>query len=115
MSGPGLSPELHRRRTALFLLFGLPGLVIASWVARSPDVRDLIHASTDQMGLVLFGVSVGSMTGVLASSSLIARFGVRSVVGAGSASTVLSLPVIGLGAELHVAAVVACGLGLFGL
>jgi fucose permease len=115
MGGRGLAHELRPRRLALFLLFGLPGLTIASWVARTPDVRDLIHASTDQMGLVLFGVSVGSMSGVLASSALIARLGTRAVTAAGSTSTVLSMPVVGVGAELHLPAVVAVGLGLFGL
>jgi fucose permease len=115
MPGPRLTLELRRRRRALFLLFGLPGLTIASWVARTPDVRDLLHASTAQMGLVLFGVSVGSMSGVLASSALIARLGTRTVIVGGSASTVLSMPVVGVGAELHEPAVVAVGLALFGL
>jgi fucose permease len=106
---------LRRRRLALFFLFGLPGLAIASWVARTPDIRDLIHASTAEMGLVLAGVSIGCITGVLASSALINRLGTRVVITAGSASTVVSMPVVGVGAELHLAVLVGVGLALFGL
>jgi fucose permease len=96
-------------------LFGLPGLAISSWVARTPDIRDLVRASTEQMGFVLFGVSVGSMAGILASAALLRRFGARGVTTAGMGCIVVSMPVVGVGAELGAGVVVAVGLGLFGL
>jgi fucose permease len=96
-------------------LFGLPGLAISSWVARTPDIRDLVRASTEQMGFVLFGVSVGSMAGILASAALLRRFGARGVTTAGMGCIVVSMPVVGMGAELGAGVVVAVGLGLFGL
>ena len=61
-SSPTLS--LRRRRFALYALFLLPGLSMSAWVTRTPAVRDLLEASTAQMGLVLFGLSVGSMAGI---------------------------------------------------
>ncbi|WP_320780846.1 MFS transporter [Streptomyces sp. CRN 30] len=103
------------RRNALFALFFLPGLGIASWVTRTPDVRDLLGASTAEMGLVLFGLSVGSMIGVLSSGVLVARFGARPVVAVGTLSVALSLVVIGGGAAMSQSLVVAAGLCLFGL
>jgi fucose permease len=115
MLSGGMPATLRRRRTALFALFGIPGFAISSWVARTPEIRDLIHASTEQMGLVLFGVSLGSMVGILVSTPLIGRFGTRAVTGVGMVCIVVSMPVVGYGAELGVAAVVAVGLGLFGL
>ncbi|MEV6303455.1 MFS transporter [Actinoplanes sp. NPDC051861] len=104
-----------RRRVALFALFFLPGLGISSWVTRTPDIRDLLGASTAEMGLVLFGLSAGSMIGILGSGALVTRFGTRPVVTAGILTTVLSIPVVGLGAAMSLSSLVAAGLLLFGL
>lgn len=62
-SSPTIS--LHRRRFALYALFLLPGLSMSAWVTRTPAVRDLLDASTAQMGLVLFGLALfgGGMGG----------------------------------------------------
>ncbi|HWS35258.1 MAG TPA: MFS transporter [Actinoplanes sp.] len=103
-----------RRRLALFALFFLPGLGLSSWVTRTPDVRDLLGASTAEMGLVLFGLSAGSMIGILGSGMLVSRFGTRPVVTAGILATAISTPVIGAGAGLSSSALVAAGLFLFG-
>ncbi|WP_306215356.1 MFS transporter [Actinoplanes sp. RD1] len=104
-----------RRRAALFALFFVPGLGISSWVTRTPAIRDLLGASTAEMGLVLFGLSAGSMAGILSSGLLVQRFGTRPVVAAGALSAVASLFVIGGGAALSQSLVVAAGLFLFGL
>jgi fucose permease len=106
---------IARRRTALLLLFFVPGLELASWVSRTPAVRDLLHASTAEMGLVLFGLSAGSMTGVLSSGALIARFGTRRVITVGVGSVLAGLPLVGIGAWLAQSALVAAGLLLIGL
>lgn len=104
----------RRRRTALFLFFLVPGLSISSWVTRTPDIRDQLGASTAQMGLVLFGLSVGSMLGILGSGALVARFGTRPVMGVGTTTVILGLAVIGTGAMLSSAPAVTAGLFLFG-
>lgn len=106
---------LARRRLAMFALFFVPGIGLSSWVTRTPAVRDALEASTAQMGLVLFGLSIGSMTGILASGPLVARFSTRPVILAGMSSIVASLLVIGLGVSATSALLVAVGLGLFGL
>ncbi|MBL7261043.1 MFS transporter [Paractinoplanes lichenicola] len=103
------------RRNALFALFFLPGLAISSWVTRTPDIRDQLGASTAQMGLVLFGLSAGSMLGILSSGRFVSRFGTRPVVTAGILTTVASMPVVGLGAGLSQFWLVTLGLFLFGL
>ncbi|MFG3539397.1 MFS transporter [Streptomyces clavifer] len=104
----------RRRRTALFLFFLMPGLSISSWVTRTPDIRDQLGASTAQMGIVLFGLSVGSMLGVLSSGALVARFGTRPVMCAGTALVIVSMAVIGCGALWSSVPVVMAGLFLFG-
>jgi MFS family permease len=103
-----------RRRNALFALFLLPGLGLASWVTRTPDVRDLLGASTAEMGLVLFGLSVGSMVGILSSGALVSRFGTRPIVVLGMSGLVVALPVIGVGGALGMPVLVAVGLACFG-
>ncbi|MGW8846329.1 MFS transporter [Streptomyces xiamenensis] len=106
--------DLAARRTAVFALFFLPGLTIASWVTRTPDVRDLVGASTAQMGLILFGLSVGSMVGILCSGPLVARWGARPVIVVGTVAVAAGAAVIGIGAATGAGPVVALGLALFG-
>ncbi len=106
--------SLRVRKAALAILFLAPGIGIASWVTRTPDIRDLLGASTAEMGLVLFGLSIGSMAGVLASGALAARFGARQVYGVGMLGVVLSMGVMAIGAGAGAAPIVAFGLFLFG-
>ena len=110
-----------KRRNALFVLFLLPGLGMSSWVTRTPDVRDLVGANTAQMGLILFGLSVGSMIGILSSGPLVSRLGTRPIIVAGMLSTAVGVGVgvgvgvVGLGAMAGNGALVVFGLALFGL
>ncbi|MFD8717677.1 MFS transporter [Streptomyces sp. NPDC059629] len=110
-----MTADLARRRTAVFVLFFAPGLTISSWVTRTPDVRDLLGASTAQMGLILFGLSVGSMVGILCSGALVARWGARLVILAGTSAVAAGAVVVGVGAAAGSGPGVALGLGLFGL
>ncbi|MFJ9711945.1 MFS transporter [Streptomyces sp. NPDC101234] len=110
-----MTADLARRRTAVFVLFFAPGLTISSWVTRTPDVRDLLGASTAQMGLILFGLSVGSMIGILCSGALVARWGARLVILAGTSAIAAGAVVVGVGAAVSSGPGVALGLGLFGL
>lgn len=93
------------------LLFGLG---MASWVTRTPAIRDALDASTGQMGLILFGLSIGSMAGVLASGRLVARVGSRVVIACGCVSVVIGVALIGVSALVGLSAGVFTGLLLFG-
>ena len=72
-----MQTSLHRRKIALFVYFLIPGLALASWVTRTPAIRDAIGASIAQMGMVLTGLSVGSMCGVLLSGYIIKKRGTK--------------------------------------
>ncbi|MEU5752968.1 MFS transporter [Streptomyces sp. NPDC047829] len=106
---------VDRRRTALFLFFFLPGIAMSSWITRTPDIRDRLEVSTAQMGLVLFGLSVGSMSGLLCSGRLVSRFGTRPVIGFGALLIPVSMLVIGAGATVPSPPLVAVGLCVFGI
>ncbi|MET9087746.1 MFS transporter [Streptomyces sp. NPDC004237] len=110
-----MTADPTRRRTAVFVLFFAPGLTLSSWVTRTPDVRDLLGVSTAQMGLILFGLSVGSMAGILCSGAVVARWGARLVILVGTSTVAAGTAVVGVGAAAGSGAAVALGLGLFGL
>ncbi|WP_233518378.1 MFS transporter [Streptomyces corynorhini] len=109
-----MTTELASRRTAVFALFFAPGLTISSWVTRTPDVRDLPSASTAEMGLILFGLSVGSMIGILCSGAFVARWGARPVIVFGTVGVAAGAGVMGVGAAMSSTVVVTLGLCLFG-
>ncbi|MEO3764852.1 MFS transporter [Streptomyces sp. B8F3] len=105
----------RRRRLSLSLMFLIPGLSLSSWVTRTPDVRDELGASTAEMGLILFGLSVGSTIGIVSSGALVARMGTRPVIGGGTVLIALGVAGVGTGALASSAALVTAGLFVFGL
>ncbi|NEB38025.1 MFS transporter [Streptomyces sp. SID14515] len=115
MKNPLVMDAATRRwRAALFLFMLATGVSMASWVARTPAVRDALDVSTGSMGLVLFGLSIGSMAGVLVSGGLVRKHGGRPVIALGAGLLVAGLVVIAGGAALEVSAGVFGGLALFG-
>ncbi|WP_413105752.1 MFS transporter [Streptomyces sp. Inha503] len=105
---------MRRRREALFLFFLLPGIAMSSWVTRTPDIRDRLEVTTGQMGLVLFGLSLGSMTGILCSGHLVSRFGTRPVTAWGTGLVIVGMVTISAGSLTASVPVVMAGLCLFG-
>jgi MFS family permease len=92
----------------------MTGFGIASWITRTPAVRDDLGASLEAMGLVLFGLSVGSMTGILGAGALIRRVGTRPLVLLGGALPVVGVLLVGLAAPAQLPAGVWIGLFLVG-
>lgn len=93
----------------------LPGLALASWATRTPAIRDSIDASTAEMGLLLLGVSIGSMTGILSSAALVRRFGTRPVISNGLALLLVGVTLVAFGGGSSTAPLVFAGLMFFGL
>ena len=106
--------SLQRRKFALFVFFFIPGLALASWVTRTPDIRDAIGATIAQMGLVLSGLSVGSMSGVLLSGRVIQKRGTKFTMLLGLSLVCLSMLTMAWGAVAGVQPLVALGLAFFG-
>lgn len=102
-------------RNATFAIFVLPGLLIASWAARLPAVRDALDIRIDQVGVLIFGIALGSIVGLLLSSHIVARFGARSTVRVGMLISAAGIVIAGLGASVGpVFAVAFGGLVIFG-
>lgn len=109
-----MKTAIHRRQ-ALFAFFLLTGLAVASWVTRTPAIRDQLGVSIAEMGLILFSISVGAMTGVLSSGKLVQRYGTKPVIRAGMLTLLVGLGVMAAGLALTLALLVALGLMVFGL
>lgn len=62
---------------AVFVVFTLSGLDIATWLGRIPSVRDSLGASTFEMGLLVLGMAVGSIGGLTFAGHIVAKLGAR--------------------------------------
>jgi MFS family permease len=109
--------ELLAWRNAVFVIFILSGLAMATWVARIPGVRDGLALGKDPsaVGLLILGMSVGAIVGLAVSSPVLVRFGPHKGMVAGLTIVSIGLVLLGVGASItHSIPVVAIGLVLLG-
>jgi predicted MFS family arabinose efflux permease len=107
--------QINQWRIALYFIFALPGFTIASWVSRTPAIRDSLGASTAQMGWIIFGLAVGSIIGLLISSHVIAHSGGRFVMIVSLIVSAIGLIIVGIGGSwLPNGIIVFVGLAVFG-
>ena len=74
------SPGLRATRLALFAIFLVNGVGIASWVAHIPDVKRKFGFSDATLGLALLAVAAGSVGALLFGGQMVARWGSRAVI-----------------------------------
>lgn len=111
----GTLPTLAAWRIAVFAVFAINGLAMATWFARTPAVRDALDVRTDEFGILIMGMAAGSIAGLLASSHVIARIGSRTTILVALLSSLGALALMGLGAAtLQSFAVTFIGLMVFG-
>lgn len=116
LAGGRLTRAQGRQWTiALFVIFFICGISIASWLSRIPAVRDSLGASTFKMGMLIVGLSAGSMIGLAGSSHVIARVGARRTMLAFLTAMLSGLLIIGLGSIAPSFVVILFGLLMFGI
>lgn len=117
-SAPAPSPDLARAvraRNAVATVFALNGLALASWMARIPEVRDLLGLTPGEIGRVLLALAVGSLVALPTSGFVVSKIGAARTVAGGSVLVATGLTLAGIGADTAGAvAVTAAGLVLFG-
>lgn len=102
-------------RNALFVVFGLNGIGFASWAARVPSVSQSLGLRTDELGVLLLGLAVGSIVGLTASGHLVARYGARTIITWSLIGGPIGLAVAAFGATtLQLFAVTFVGLMFYG-
>ncbi|PFT49501.1 MFS transporter [Priestia megaterium] len=102
-------------RLSIYFIFALPGFSMASWVSRTPTIRDALGATTAQMGWIIFGMAVGSIVGLMSASHLIAHKGGRFVMITGLVISSIGLIIVGVGGSWIInSSIVFLGLTIFG-
>jgi MFS family permease len=107
--------ELVAWRNAIFVIFTLSGLSIATWAARLPEIKANLDVTTGSIGILILGMSAGSIVGLMASAWIMARFGARTGMVLSLSCVAIGLVLIGIGAGVVFSpALVFVGLALFG-
>ncbi len=96
----GTDPALLRWRNAVLAIFAASGFAFANWAARVPNVRDILGASTREMGILILGIAIGAILGLVASSHVIAHFGATASIRGFLVATAGGLAAVGLIAEV---------------
>ena len=100
-TGPG-AIGLDRRqviawRNAVFAIFLVMGIATGTWVSRMPAIRDGLDLRLDQVGILVFAVSVGSIGGLLFASHLIAWLGAKQTIRIALLVAMVGLALAGFG------------------
>jgi MFS family permease len=112
---PAAAARIRTATRATSVAFIGCGFVFASWASRIPQVRDSLHLSAADLGLVLLAVAIGSVIGLPASGPVVHRWGTRATtrVTAGVVAVALAGVAVGhtLGVLPLVVALFVLGLG----
>lgn len=95
-TGPAVTPW----RNAVMTSFALGGVTVSTWGPRLADLRADLGIGDAGIGLILAGVTVGSIAGLTASSALLSWLGSRRAVCATLWLVAAGVATIGLGAGL---------------
>jgi predicted MFS family arabinose efflux permease len=107
--------DILRARTAVVVAFAANGLAFASFISRTPAIRDTLGLSSGQLGLLLLCLSGGAVTGLPLSGPLVHRLGPGRAVLAGALSESIGLALLVVGLSTGVVAPAAIGLVFTGL
>lgn len=83
-------PWLSAAARATYVAFIGCGFAFASWALRIPQVRDRLHLTSADVGLVLLTTAAGSITALLLAGVIVSRFHSRRTV---TAMVALHVPV----------------------
>lgn len=110
--------EVFGAREALFAAFFAGGFLMATWITRTPAIREGLGLSIAEMGLVFLGLSLGSIPSLIFAPVLIHRAGARVMTLLGEGLVLLGVLLAALPLALPMplpgGVVAAIGLGLVG-
>ena len=109
-----MNPNLKSAVWATFAIFGLNGLVFASWAARIPAASAALELSSGQMGALLLVGAVGSVLSLPLAGLISARVGTANTVRVGGAAAALAAATVAAGLQFQSVPLTGGGLFLFG-
>jgi MFS family permease len=86
------------------------GFAFASWAARIPQVKEHLHLSASQLGLVLLAIAAGSVVALPLAGQVVSRWGSRRTTAVMAAVLAVAMAAVAAGYLVGVVALVA---GLF--
>ncbi|MGV8852009.1 MAG: MFS transporter [Rhodoglobus sp.] len=96
---------------ATFIVFGINGLVFASWAARIPAVTDTLNLTPGQMGGLLLCLAVGSLIALPSAGYVASKLGTANTVRL--AGLISALAGVGIAFSLSAATTVGTAISLF--
>ncbi|MBG6225248.1 putative MFS family arabinose efflux permease [Arthrobacter sp. CAN_A2] len=109
-----MNPSVRAAMFATYAIFGLNGLVFASWAARIPAASSTLDLGSGQTGTLLLIGAAGSVLSLPLAGLAAARFGTGNTVRLGGTAAGLAAGAVALGLVTVSVPVVAVGLFLFG-
>jgi MFS family permease len=93
-----VAASLRGWRNSVLVLFALGGITVSAWGPRLPSIRADLHLGDGVIGLVLAGVTVGSIAGLAASSALLSWLGARRAIASVVILVAVGLALVGVAA-----------------
>ncbi|GAA1111875.1 MFS transporter [Arthrobacter flavus] len=100
---------------ATFAVFGLNGLVFASWAARIPSASSVLGLGSGETGALLLAAAAGSVLALPLAGGISGRVGVANTVRIGGVVSALAAVTIAGGLTTTSVPLTAMGLFLFGV
>ncbi|MEL4080598.1 MULTISPECIES: MFS transporter [Arthrobacter] len=99
--GPAMNTILRSATTATFVVFGINGLVFASWASRIPAVAATLGLSPGEIGGLLLCMAVGSLTALPSAGWCVNRIGVPGTIRLAGLIAALAVSGIAVGLAFH--------------
>ncbi|MGK3646998.1 MFS transporter [Pseudarthrobacter enclensis] len=96
---------------ATFVVFGINGLVFASWAARIPAVTEILSITSGQMGTLLLCTAVGSLLALPTAGLVVGRIGTANAVRFGG--VLAAAAGVGIALSLSAASIAGTAVSLF--
>ncbi|XXM85111.1 MFS transporter [Cellulosimicrobium sp. PMB13] len=96
-------------------MFALNGVMMSSWLARIPSVRDALSLTPADLGVVLLAGAVGALATVTAAGPFVTRFGGRIAFAVSAVLFGGAFLLLGLGPATGSVALLAAGIFLNGM
>lgn len=96
-------------------VFALNGVMMSSWLARIPSVRDALDLTAADLGVVLLAGAVGALATVTAAGPFVARFGGRVAFTVSALLFGVAFLLLGLGPATGSVALLAAGIFVNGM
>lgn len=103
------APALARWRNAIIVAFAIGGVSLTAWGPRLPELRADLGVDVGTIGVMLAGVTVGSVAGLLGAAPLLRRLGGRRALTLVVVVVPAAVALVGIAVAAHSAPLATVG------